>query len=120
MKEVVRYSENSENENSPALDNGIQNNLGIMVEDLTPKQPWRRKSSCEVHGVLIAEIEKQSRAMEAGLLKGDIIEQVNRRPVHSKSEFQRAVAEYQDDPVLLRIRRNEEVKFPVIVTSDSE
>lgn len=121
MKEVGRYSKNSEHENtSPALDNSDQNNLGIIVEELTAKQLGSRKESCEVHGVVVAEVEEQSRAMKAGLLKGDIIEQVNRRPVGSKSEFQKALSEYQEDPLLLRVKRDEEVKLPVIVTSDSE
>ena len=57
-------------------------------------------------GLVVADIDPSSRAADAGLRAGDVIQQVNRQPVKSVQDFDRAMASARkDDPTLLLIKR---------------
>ena len=56
-------------------------------------------------GVLVTRVEGGSKAQRAGLLRGDIIRAVGRKPVSSLDEFQKAV-EDRTGPIALTVERN--------------
>jgi S1-C subfamily serine protease len=56
-------------------------------------------------GLVITEVNPDSRAADAGLQEGDIIQEVNRQPVKSVEEMRSAVRRTSDKPVLLLINR---------------
>ena len=56
--------------------------FGLSVEPLTPETARERGVSAK-SGVLVAEVAPGSRAADAGLRPGDVIEQVDRKPVTS-------------------------------------
>jgi len=77
--------------------------FGLSVQPLTgdmARQLGVRASS----GLVIAEVEAGSRAAEAGLRSGDVIEQVDRSPVKSGDELRRALTT-GDRPALLLVHR---------------
>jgi S1-C subfamily serine protease len=88
-----------------------QDLLGIGVAELNRTQ---RRQLGSPSGLLVVKVDAQSRGRDAGLRKGDVIEQVNRRPVSSKSELRKALSKYQDETLLLLVRRNNYVTRPVI------
>jgi serine protease Do len=57
-------------------------------------------------GVVVTDVDESSVAAEAGLQRGDIIEQVNRQPVKSASEFDRMVRAGKGGTTLLLVNRN--------------
>jgi serine protease Do len=82
-----------------------QPSLGITVQNLTPEiaQELGLKKS---QGVVVTKVETGSPADEAGLQEGDIIRQINRKPVKNADDFieQTAKAKGQDN-ILLYIQR---------------
>jgi len=56
--------------------------------------------------VVVKEVSPASRAAEAGLLPGEVIQEANRKPVRNVSDFRGAVnAKAKDDSVLLLVNR---------------
>ena len=65
------------------------------------------KLSPATKGVVVDEVSPASRAAEAGLKPGDVIQEANHRPVKSVSDFRSAVnaKSSKDAPVLLLVNR---------------
>ena len=81
--------------------------LGLSLQDLTPEIAEAlglEKGS----GVVVAGVEPDSPADQAGLRRGDLVAEVNREPVESAAEFMKA-ADKADRarPLLLYIQRGE-------------
>jgi serine protease Do len=87
--------------------------LGISVAPLTPEIAERIGASKNAKGLVVEDVNPDGRAADA-LQPGDIIEQVNRRPVQSVDELRAAVKNAGSKPVLLLInRKGTELFVPV-------
>jgi serine protease Do len=61
---------------------------------------------------VVDQVSPASRAAEAGLQPGDVIQQVNHQPVTSVQEFDHAVgSSTKDQPVLLLVARQGSTMF---------
>ncbi len=87
---------------------------GVRVENLTAETARRLNLSPTVRGVVVTEVEADSSAAEAGLQRGDVVEEVNRKPIANASEFNAALETAGKKNVLLRIRRLEGARFIVV------
>jgi serine protease Do len=56
-------------------------------------------------GIVIVEVQPGSPASDAGLRPGDIVQEVNRKPVKTVNDFKSAVSN-SPDPLLFAISRN--------------
>jgi serine protease Do len=62
--------------------------------------------------VVVDQVNPASRAAEAGLKPGDVIQQVNHLPVTNVNEYTKAVgASTKEGPVLLLVDRNGATMF---------
>ncbi len=90
--------------NEPNPDRSLD---GVSVENLTPEAVQQLKLPAATKGVVVDEVNPGSRAAEAGLKPGDVIQQVNRQSVSNVKEYSQAVsASKKDDSVLLLVDRN--------------
>jgi len=87
---------------------------GIRVEDLTPQIARQLDMSPSTTGVVIDAVDPSSPAAEAGLTRGDVIQQVNRRDVSNTSEFNQAVRQAGSGEVLLLVNRGGNTRFVVV------
>jgi serine protease Do len=87
---------------------------GVRVENLTPEIAHRLNLSPTVRGVVITEVDPDSGAADAGLQRGDVIEEVDRQPVSNASEFDAALRKAGKGDVLLRVRRADGARFVVV------
>ncbi len=78
---------------------------GLLVDDLTPDILQELHLPSTTKGVVITDVAQGSAAAEAGLQRGDVIQQVNRRPVTSVSQFNAAVRQAGKQTVLLLVNR---------------
>ena len=85
---------------------------GISVQNLTPSLRSQLGVPNNVNGVVISGIDQNSPAAEF-LQQGDVIESINRQPVHNIPDFNRFAGEAKGR-VLLRINRQGEGMFVVI------
>jgi serine protease Do len=66
-------------------------------------------------GVVITDVDEDSAASQAGLHQGDVIVQVNRHPVNTVEEFNKAVsAGASKDSTLLLVRSGRGTGFLVV------
>jgi serine protease Do len=95
--------------NEPSPDSSLK---GVTVENLTPDAVQQLKLPATTKGVVVDEVNPGSRAADAGLQPGDVIQQVNHQPVSSVKEYSHAVnASKKDDSVLLLVDRNGNTMF---------
>ena len=88
--------------------------IGISVQTLTPEVAEQLRVDPETHGVVVARVQPGSSAAEAGIERGDVIEQVNRKEVSTEADFRNAVAGSGDKPVLLLLNRRGDTRFVVV------
>jgi serine protease Do len=65
--------------------------LGIAISDLTPDVRQQLNLPGDVKGVAVAQVQPGSPAEDAGLSSGDVIQEVNRKPVTSADQFRNDV-----------------------------
>ena len=79
--------------------------LGVSVSPLTPDLASRLRLSKDAHGVVVEDVNPDGRAADAGIERGDVIEEVNRQSVKTVDELRAAVKKTTDRPVLLLVNR---------------
>jgi serine protease Do len=77
---------------------------GIQVQNLTAAIRDQLGLPANVNGVVIAQVDPDSPAGQYGLQEGDVIESINRQPVHNVGDFNRLAANAKGQ-TLLRINR---------------
>jgi serine protease Do len=65
---------------------------GLGLSDVTPDVRQELQAPSEVHGAVIEQVQPGSAADDAGLRRGDVITQVNRKDVQSASDVKEALA----------------------------
>ncbi|HEY7450864.1 MAG TPA: DegQ family serine endoprotease [Vicinamibacterales bacterium] len=85
--------------------NDDRTSLGVSVAPLTPELASRAGVPKDVHGLLVQEVNPDSRAAEAGIQAGDVIQEVNRKPVETVEELRAAVKATTDRPTLVLVNR---------------
>jgi len=65
---------------------------GVAVQDLDGRMAQQLGIAEEVSGVVVMEVTPGSYAERAGLAQGDVISEINRKPVRSEKDFAQAVS----------------------------
>lgn len=86
---------------------------GALLEELTADSRGKLQISNDVHGVLVAAIQRGSPAHESGLRPGDVITEVGRRSVRTVRDVWRA-AQAADRALLLRVWQDGGTHYVVI------
>jgi serine protease Do len=87
--------------------------LGVAVDDLTPQDARQLGLPANTKGVVVTDVDPASQAAAAGLQKGDVIQQVNRKPVTSADEFATAVRHSSGEALLLINREGNRIYLAV-------
>ena len=89
--------------------------FGITLGPLTSDVARRLRAPADTQGVLVSDVEQGSPAVRQGLARGDIITQVNRKPVRTPQEASRALAQVPSGGTafLLVMRGGQEQFFTV-------
>jgi serine protease Do len=88
---------------------------GVSVQGLTSDLRREMQLPEGTNGVAITDLDSDSPAAAAGLEQGDVIVQVNHRPVNTVAEFNTAVrAGASKDSTLLLVKRGQGTQFVVV------
>ena len=85
--------------------------LGITAEPPTPDLARQLGLRAGTTGVVVADVDPTGPAAEAGIQPGDLILEVNRRPVRLPVEIQAALQKSGSRPVLLLVARERKTLF---------
>ena len=88
--------------------------LGVTVAPLTADLAQRFGVPAGVRGLLVQGVNPGSRAAEAGIQPGDVIQQVNRQDVLSVEDLRAAVRRSADRPTLVLVHRDGQTTFVTV------
>ncbi len=85
--------------------------LGISVQPVTPEIAKQLGLDSDSEGVVVTEVEQGGAAADAGISRGDVILQINRKPVNSIADVKSALDGAGDRPVALLVNRRGQVTY---------
>jgi serine protease Do len=98
-------------QSAPAAAGEASSLQGLQVDELTPAIARQLKLDPQTQGVVVTNVAASSAAFEAGLRRGDVVMEVNRKPVTNVSEFRSEVRAAGSEPLLLLVNSNGNVRF---------
>jgi serine protease Do len=87
---------------------------GVQVEKLTPDIAQEVKVPADTKGVVVDSVRSDSAASDAGLQRGDVIEEVNRKPVPDARDYESAVRQAGNQAIVLLVNRGGTTQFVVV------
>src|SRR6202522_1985540 len=87
---------------------------GIEVQDLTPEISQQLNLSAGTHGVVVTSVDPSSAAAAAGIGRGDVIQEVNHKPVSSASQYKQLMAGAGSQPILLLVNNGGVARYVVV------
>src|SRR5437899_1371955 len=103
----ARIAKLAEPEEQRTAEAGGKPSLGLAVQTVTPQLAQELDLPAKA-GVLVRGVEDGSPAASAGVQPGDVIAEIDRTPVGSVDDLERALARLKPGaPVLLFVRRND-------------
>jgi serine protease Do len=74
---------------------------GITVENVSARAARQLGLPATASGVVVTNVDPGSKAAESGLKRGDVIQEVNHKPVRNTSDFESAMRTAKDATLLL-------------------
>jgi serine protease Do len=93
---------------------GTDEGLGVTVEPLTPQLADRLQVPRDTDGLVVTDIDPDGRAADAGLREGDVIRQVDGKPVRSAAELRSALSGKADRPAMVLVQRGDNTFFATV------
>ncbi len=110
---LQEFPEKAEKAEAPATEQNAAE--GLQVENLTPDVAEQLSLPNGTRGVVVSRVDPDSNAAEGGLQRGDVIQEVNHKPVNNVDQFRAAInAVAPKQPVLLLVNRHGTTAFAVI------
>jgi serine protease Do len=92
---------------APSQSEGTTVSFGMTINPLTDRQR-ETQGIKEKGGVMVSEVEQGSFAEDVGLVRGDLILEINRHPVNSVEDIKKIQATLKPgDPVMFRVTRHD-------------
>jgi len=108
VEEGVKEKPSEEKEMAP------DERLGFSVQSVTPDIA-KRLGLKDTEGVIVSAVKPDSPAGSAGLQRGDIVKEVDRKPVKNMKDYEKAIAATEKkDVVLLLILRGNNTVYVVL------
>jgi serine protease Do len=98
-------------------DSGTLN--GVGVADLDPQTRREFDVKPQIKGALVTSVEPNSASAAAGLQPGDVIQEINRRPVNSADDAIRLTETSESKKTLLRVWSQRGSRYIVVDESES-
>lgn len=87
---------------------------GLSVETLTPQIAQNIGLPADTYGVVIDSVQPGSAAADAGLQRGDVIQEINHMKVANMADFDKASGMANQNSILLLVNRNGNTMYVVL------
>jgi serine protease Do len=104
----------SEDSIAAGVGEGALENEDIAVKDLNPEIARQLDLPQGTTGIVVDGVKPGSDWSQAGIRRGDVIQEVNRQPVQTVNEFRRALRKSDKRSVLLLVNRGGRTIFVVV------
>jgi Do/DeqQ family serine protease len=96
---------------NPANQNG---KLGLSLQPVTPEIIKRLELPADTKGLVVTDVDPEGAAAAEGIIKGDVILEINRQTVESFEDVQAALDKAGDKPSLLLVARRGQTVFVTV------
>ena len=115
VKLAERPDEREQTGRTPSRSSGEKEQgdlLGLSVQDVTPQLARRSQLDASTKGAVVVDVAPESPAADAGLEPGDVVVEVNRRPVNSAADYRIAVKSVKKgDTALVRVKHGQATQY---------
>ena len=89
---------------------------GVEVDELTPEIAQQLNLGAGVHGVVVTAVDPSSPAAAAQppIGRGDVIQEINHKPIRNVSDYRQAIAGAGSQPVLLLVNHGGVTGYSVV------
>lgn len=101
----------SDNEDTSGTPGTGNEKYGLSLQPLTAGMAQRSGFETTDEGLLVTRIDPNGSAADAGIRQGDLIQEVNRQPIHTIAEFSAAMQRSGAKPALVLIKRRNNVVY---------
>ena len=85
--------------------------LGLSLEPVTPQIAKQLGLDSDSEGMVVTDVDQNGSAAEEGVARGDVILEINKKPVKSIADVESALKASADRPILLLITRRGQTIF---------
>jgi Do/DeqQ family serine protease len=85
--------------------------FGLTVQPLTAETASRYGLDADDQGLIVTRVDPNGSAANAGIRQGDLIQEVNRQPVKTVTEFSAAIRQSGARPALVLVKRRNNVIY---------
>lgn len=109
--------DNKDNKDDPNSENKEENKqnqngkLGLTLTTLTPDIARQLKIPADTQGLVVEDVDESGAAAEQGILRGDVVTQINGQPVKTNSEASAAIEKSGSKPIMLLINRQGQTRY---------
>ena len=109
LPEKTEAADNSGTESGGGLE-------GVEVDELTPEIAQQLNLGAAVHGVVVTAVDPSSPAAAAQppIGRGDVIQEINHKPIRNVSDYRQAIASAGSQPVLLLVNHGGVTGYSVV------
>ena len=95
----------SEDEDTSSTGTTGNSKFGLTVQPLTAESASRNGLDADDQGLIVTRVDPTGSAANAGIRQGDLIQEVNRQPVKTVTEFSAALQQSGARPALVLVKR---------------
>jgi serine protease Do len=93
---------------------GEAGGLGLRVAPMTPELAARLELPASTDGVVVEDVDPDGVAAAAGIQPGDVIRQIDGKPVKSVSDLKEGYRASSDRPALVLVQRHDQTIFAAV------
>jgi serine protease Do len=117
VKELPGTEKLAKNDSKHQEDTGTLNGVAVADLDRNARQQYDLPGTLK--GAVVTEVDPNSASAEAGLRPGDVIQEINRKPVKNAEEAVQMTEKGSDKTTLLRIWRDGGSRYLVVDESNA-
>jgi serine protease Do len=102
-----RKATTNEDESDTGTGGVSSGKFGLTLQNLTADSAARFGLDATDQGLLVSKVNPNGSAADAGIKQGDLIQEVNRKPVRTLAEFSAAIQQSGTRPTLLLVKRRD-------------
>ncbi len=101
----VKPDDSGDGDNKDSEKSNDNGKLGLSLQPLTPEMAKQLNIPANTDGLVVTDVDQNGAAAEEGISRGDVIMEINKKPVSTIAEVQSALEKSGDKPILLLISR---------------
>ena len=105
-------------ENTQLMEQPAEDSIGLVVHEIDERLAYRFRIK-DTSGVVVVKVRPGSAAAAAGIIRGDVIKEIEKQPVANLGDYHRLLKEYRDKGTLLfLVKRGGVNKFILVEKGD--